>query len=337
MTDSEPLTPQKICQSVKTVLISFFNLSSRQQTKSMAMLALAKLEETIAEICAMSGTPGLSYGVLHEGQVLHTGNYGHRDVENRLPPTSDTRYAIGSLTKAFTTAAVGILVEDGRTPWDASVCDILGDGFHFSNSTLTEEMSVLDVLSHRMGLQRSNQLWYGNDNKLLLQKSKVTPHMQYIKTVQLFKSTVHYSNWGYALAGEIIEKLSGDSWGKYVEDNLLAPLHMYDSDSVKSRDYGKNFAKPYTVLDDHSFKLLPSFNIQEGSIMDSSQSIRSTVNDMLKWCQALVKAYSDQQKTTRGHSAGSPLKQLPMQMSGLTPHAKPFDTNSAYGMGWVRA
>lgn len=78
----------------------------------------------------------------------------------------------------------------------------MGDGFHFSNSTLTENMSVLDVLGHRMGLQRSNQLWYGNDNKLLLQKSKVTPHMQYIKTVQPFKSTVHSSNWGYALAGE---------------------------------------------------------------------------------------------------------------------------------------
>ena len=71
--------------------------------------------------------------------------------------------------------------------------------------------------------------------------------------------------------------------------------------------------------------------------MDSSQSIRSTVNDMLKWCQALVKAYSDQQKSGQGHSAGSPLKQLPKQMSGLTPFAKRFDTNSAYGVGWVRA
>ena len=149
--------------------------------------------------------------MLHEGQVLHTDNYGYRDVENRLVATSDTRYAIGSRTKAFTVTAVGILVEDRRTTWDASVCDIMGDGSHFSNSTLTEEMSVLDVLSHRMGLQRSNQLWYGNDNELLLQKSKVTPHIPYLKTVQPFKNTVHYSNWGYALAGEIIEKLSGDS------------------------------------------------------------------------------------------------------------------------------
>ena len=181
---------------------------------------------------------------------MHTGNFGHRDVEAQLPPTSDTRYAIGSLTKAFTAAAVGILVEEGRTAWDALVHDILGDDFSFSNPTLTREMSVLDVLSHKMGLQRSNQLWYGNDNALLLEKSRVIPHMQYIKTVQPFKSTEHYSNWGYALAGATIEKLSRDSWGTYVKKSLLAPLYMGDSDSVKSVDLG-NFAKPYTVVDDH--------------------------------------------------------------------------------------
>lgn len=112
---------------------------------------------------------------------------------------------------------------------------------------------------------------------------------------------------------------------------------MYDTDSVKSKDYGENVAKPYTVMDDHPFHLLPSFDVQAGSIMDSAIGMRSTVNDRLKLCRALVKADNDQQRTAQGHSAGSPLKQLPTQMSGLTPHAKPFDTNSAYGMGWVRA
>ena len=112
---------------------------------------------------------------------------------------------------------------------------------------------------------------------------------------------------------------------------------MYDTDSSKSNDCGENFAKPYTFLDDHSFQSLPSFNVQAGTIMDSALGMRSTVNDMLKWCRALLKAYSDQQNTAKGHSTGSPLKQLPIQMSALTPYAKPFDTDSAYGMGWVRA
>ena len=113
-----------------------------QQAKTMASSApkrLQGLNTTIAEICAICGTPGLSYGVLHEGQVLHTDNFGHRDVEAQLPPTSDTQYYIGSLSKAFTAAAIGTLVEAGKTIWDTGVQDILGGGFHFSNPVLTEQ------------------------------------------------------------------------------------------------------------------------------------------------------------------------------------------------------
>lgn len=304
---------------------------------SSASKRLQGLHATIAELCAISGTPGLSYGVLHEGQILHTGNFGYSDLEARLPPTSDTKYYIGSLSKAFTAAAMGILVEDEKTTWDTSVQDILGDGFHFSDPVLTEQMSVLDILSHKMGLQRSNQLWYGNDNVVLLNKSKVIPHTQYLKSVQPFRSTVHYSNWGYALAGQIIEKLSGDSWSSFTEKNLLSPLHMNDTSSAHLNPETDNVAKPYTVLDNHTFKLLPSVQFQAGRIMDSAQGIRSSVHDMLIWCQALIKAYNNEQKTGQASSAGSPLKQLTKQMSSLTPFAKPFDSGSAYGMGWVRA
>ncbi len=300
----------------------------------MALLELKRLQglhEEFAAICTISGTPGLSYGVLHEDQILHKDNFAYADVQAQLPPTSDSTYCIGSLTKAFTAAAVGALVEDRRLAWETSVQDILGDGFHFSDPTLTQRMSVLDLLSHRMGSQRSNQLWYGNDNVLLVDKGKTIPHMQYLKPVQPYNSTVHYSNWGYALAGEVVEKISGVSWSPYVEKSLLAPLRMHNTNSKDTAS-----AKPYTVLDDHSFQLLPSVEVQEGTIMESSQGIRSTVSDMLKWCQALIKAYNDEQKTGQGHSAGSPLKQLSKQMSGLTPFAKPFDNGSSYGMGWVR-
>lgn len=302
-----------------------------------ALTRLQSLQTTITEICIISGTPGLSYGVLHEGQVLHTGNFGYRDVETRSPPTSHTQYHIGSLSKAFTAAAMAILVDDGKIAWDTSVHDVLGNELHFSDPVLTKQMSVMDVLSHRMGLQRSNQLWCGNDNILLLPKSKVLSHMQYLKTVQPFRSTVHYSNWGYALAGQIIEKISGDSWGSFIQKNLLSPLQMNDTACADGISKADNVAKPYTVLDDHSFHLLPSFQVQDGKIMDSAQGIRSNVNDLLKWCHALIKTYNSEQKAGQGFSHASPLKQLHKQMSSLTAFGTPFDSGSSYGMGWVRA
>ncbi|KAL9631763.1 MAG: hypothetical protein Q9164_005715 [Protoblastenia rupestris] len=71
--------------------------------------------------------------------------------------------------------------------------------------------------------------------------------------------------------------------------------------------------------------------------MESSQGIRSTVRDILKWSQTSITAYNDKQKTGQGYSTGSSLKQLSKQMSSLTPFAKPFDSGSSYGTGWVRA
>lgn len=166
---------------------------SMEKMESLVSKRMQDLEEAITEICAFSGTPGLSYGVLHENEVLQTRNFGYADVQARIPTTSNTRYCIGSLTKAFTAAAVGTLVEAGKFSWESSVYELLGVDFHFSDPNLTQRMSVIDLLSHRMGLQRSNQLWYGNDNVLLLDKEKVIPHVQYLKSVQPYNSTVHYS------------------------------------------------------------------------------------------------------------------------------------------------
>ena len=238
-----------------------------------------------------------------------------------------------SLTKAFTTAAMGILVEDGKTTWDTLVHDIMGEDFHFSDTALTQKISILDVLSHRMGLQRSNQMWHGSDNTLLLDKHDAIPHVQYLRAVEPFRSTMQYNNWGYALAGEILEKLSGDGWGTFVERNLLAPLKMNRTSTRKMEN--NQLAKPYCVLDDHSFQLLSPVSVEDGKLMGSGGGIQSTVNDMLKWCQALNIAYNDQQQTGVGHSSGSPIKQISKQMTDHIPFAKPFE-GSAMGMGWAR-
>lgn len=216
------------------------------------------------------------------------------------------------------------LVEDGKFAWDSLVHDIIGEAFHFADPDLTQKVSVLDILSHRMGIQRSNQLWHGNDNVLLLDKADVIPHVQYLGSVQPYKTTVHYSNWGYALAGQLMEKESGEQWSSYIRKHLLIPLQMNNMDAKA----GPNDAKPYTVLDDHSFHLLPPPTVQDGSIMDASQGIRSTVTDMLKWCQAWIKAYTSDHETL-------PLKQMSKVMSDITPFAKTFFPRYPYGMGTI--
>jgi CubicO group peptidase (beta-lactamase class C family) len=90
--------------------------------------------------------PGLSYGVLHHGEITHRANFGFRNLEAKLASTSDTIYEIGSMSKAFTAAAIGILVEYGMLSWNTLVRDILAE-FNSIAPNINEKLTVLDLLS----------------------------------------------------------------------------------------------------------------------------------------------------------------------------------------------
>src|SRR5882724_6061697 len=84
---------------------------------------LAGLDEYIQTTMAEWRVPGLALAVVKDGAVIHSEGYGLRDVERNLPVTPDTLFAIGSCTKAFTTMAIGMLVDEGKLDWDAPVRD----------------------------------------------------------------------------------------------------------------------------------------------------------------------------------------------------------------------
>lgn len=86
---------------------------------------LKALEPTFAELLTISCAPALSLGVLHHGEIIHTAHFGRRDHLDPTPPNNDTIYRIASLTKALTTSAVGLLVEEGTLDWDVPVREYL--------------------------------------------------------------------------------------------------------------------------------------------------------------------------------------------------------------------
>jgi CubicO group peptidase (beta-lactamase class C family) len=105
-----------------------------------------------ARFATFSGTPGASVGILHEGQVIFTENFGYRDVATRVVPTADTVYGLGSLTKSFVAAAIAKLFDDQEhinltTP----VTDIIPD-FKPKDPSLKRLLSTGDLLSHGSGL-----------------------------------------------------------------------------------------------------------------------------------------------------------------------------------------
>lgn len=181
---------------------------------------LQALSKVIAEICRISGTPGASIGVLHEGKVIYTHNYGYHNVESSIPPDENTIYHIASLSKSFTAVCIAILVEEGKISWDTPVRDILPD-FKHVNPTINNKATILDLMSHRTGLASKNMLWLRDYAGVQLPQNETLQMVSYLETVFDFRKQWLYSNWGYAVADQIIQRLSGQSWGTFLADRVL--------------------------------------------------------------------------------------------------------------------
>ena len=116
---------------------------------------LKALAPTIVEICRVSGTPGVFLGVLHQNEIFHIEKFGYKDVENKIAPSQDTLYFIASLSKAFTVAGIGILVEEQKLKWETPVSSILPEVDH-PDRTIREKAGIVDILCHWSGLASKN-------------------------------------------------------------------------------------------------------------------------------------------------------------------------------------
>lgn len=136
-----------------------------------ASALLAGLTSNITEICRVSGIPGVSLGVIDNGEIIHKASYGYCDVENQILCSSESTFVLGSLSKAFTATLLAQLVEDGQLNWSDHLNQILPE-FQRNSSDLSRHTTMSDVLSHHAGLSASESLWLGSDNIPLLKRSE---------------------------------------------------------------------------------------------------------------------------------------------------------------------
>lgn len=295
---------------------------------------LENIRPLIHKICKASSSSGLSLGVSHRGQVLYRDNFGHRDVESRKAPDSNTLYNINSMTKALTAAAIGILVEDGITKWNMPVREILpsfGDG----HGEIGRMITIADLLAHRSGIASPDTFFFQDNNELLLEKHDAIKTFNYGKERGAFRDSYIYNNFGYAVVALLIEKLSGQEFGAFLRHSILDPLHL-ERTTTDDVSTDANVGRCYCVLQDHSLCRVPGPRVGTGSLLEGAAGIKSTVNDLLRLYQAFLEAVNDQVQRVSTSTEGSPFKQCSTLIRG---HSFLDDAplrESAYGLGWIR-
>ena len=117
------------------------------------------IDATVARAMKAFQVPGMAVGIVKDGKLVYAKGYGVRELGKPAQVDADTLFQIGSNTKAFTTAALATLVDEGKLSWDDPVYQRL-PGFVMYDPYVSHEMTIRDLLTHRSGLERGDFMWY---------------------------------------------------------------------------------------------------------------------------------------------------------------------------------
>ena len=184
----------------------------------------AGFDQRVEQLRTAYGAPGVSIAIVENGQPTLAQGWGVREIGKPDPVGPDTIFGTGSTGKAFTVAALAILVDQGKLKWDDKVIDHMPD-FRMWDPWVTREMTVRDLLVHRsgLGLGAGDLLFVPNSD---LSRKETVRRLRFIKPATSFRSGYAYDNILYMVAGQLIEEVSGETWEQFMHSHVFAPLGM---------------------------------------------------------------------------------------------------------------
>ena len=225
--------------------------------------------------------PGLSIVVVQEGKVLLSKGYGVRQLGGNEPVNSETLFGAMSTTKAMTVVALGMLVDEGKLDWDDKVIKHL-PAFRVADPYLTNEMTVRDLLTHNAGLGNADFLWAWTPE---LPAAEVVSRMQYAGRAYSMRSSFIYQNIMYLVAGQVIEKVSGMPWERFITGRLFVPLGMKNTfpNIATSQQYQNRSSAHYEIKG--KIQVIPEMSADS---IAPAGAVWSTADDIGKWVNFML-------------------------------------------------
>jgi CubicO group peptidase (beta-lactamase class C family) len=223
-------------------------------------------------------TPGIAIGVVKNGELVYARGHGVREIGRPAPVDPNTIFQIASLTKAFTTTSLGILVDEGKLDWDDRVIDYL-PAFRMYDPWVTREFTIRDLLTHRsgLGLGAGDLLFWPQATST---RDDVIRAMRHLKPETSFRTAYAYDNLLYAIAGEVVSAITGVAWEDFVESRIMQPLGMTECRSLPDRVEGHpTRATPHMVVNG---ELETTFFSVRGATA-AAGAINCNISGLAKW------------------------------------------------------
>ena len=284
--------------------------------------------EAIAEQLVAGGRiPGLAVAIVQNGRVLSARGYGVTDARSGDAVDAHTVFRLASLSKSFAGAVTGILVDDGVLRWDSKLVDYVPD-FQLSQPNAAQQVTVADLLSHRVGLTRNafdRDLEGDADFHTLTQKLANAPMA--CAPGQCYA----YQNVAFSLIGDIVFATTGQFYSETVARRIFKPLGMHDASyGLEGLEASGRWARPHVRGGGGWVPLMPKPNYYR---VAPAAGVNASISDMAQWLIAQTGHRPDVLPAPLLATLHQPLINTPSEMRG-SGWRRTRLSSAGYALGW---
>ena len=297
--------------------------------------AFPELDRLMAAFAERQHVPGIAYGVLVDGVLVHSGFAGVREVPTKAPIDADTVFRIASMTKSFTALCILKLRDEGKLsldePAERYVPELAGLKYPTTDSP---KLTIRHLLTHSTGFPEDNP-W--GDQQLAATDAEFSAMMKGgIPFSNPPGIAYEYSNYGFAILGRIVSRVSGMPYASYVQANILKPLGL-DATTLEPKSVPVNRLAHGYRWEDNQWKEEPP--LPDGAFGSMGGMVTST-RDLARYVGFLMSAWPPRDGADPGPVKRSSLREMqqpwrarPATVSGGTGSAPVALSNLAYGYG----
>jgi CubicO group peptidase (beta-lactamase class C family) len=264
--------------------------------------------------------PGCAVVVVRDDRVIYCKGHGLQVEGSDRAVSADTLFPLSSCSKAFTTAAMALLVEEGKLGWDDPVRKHL-PWFRLSDELVEDEVTLRDLLCHRTGLGPHELLWH----RAPWSPEEAVRRLRHLPMARPFRTALQYQSTAVAAAGLAAAKAAGTSWSDLVRKRLLTPLGMKSTRT----SYAEALKSEHLATGHRDGAALPRLDSEHA---DPAISVYSSARDLGAWLRFQL---AQGKPLLKRQLRETHTPQMVIRLSPAQQTVFPDTTQMSYALGWA--
>jgi CubicO group peptidase (beta-lactamase class C family) len=315
--------------SIQIVLLCLLLLLADRSAKAADFDAKA-VDAIVTDAMKSWEVPGAAIAILSDGKEVYLKGHGVRDLDGKDRVTPDTLFPLASCSKAFTTTAMAMLVDDGKMSWDDPVRKHV-DFFHLGDPLADGDVRLRDLLCHRTGLHGHDLLWYHApwSPEESVRRAGLLPLDQPFRTRMQYQSTM------FSAAGLAVSSASGKPWDQFIRERICEPLDMKSiAFTSKEAEKTADRASGHRLNRLGHPEPMPSYPFDHA---DPAISIQASASDLSKWLRFQLGdgTHGAKRLVSAANLAETHTPQMVIGFEGIEKEMHSETNQMSYGLAWV--